>query len=268
MIRTATAALLFLCAGTIGQAATEQEILDDFVSRLKQSMGSAQEEWVVSDLRVTSALQAAGDKRTLATAIAQKHLGAELAAAAVELAAGGADPGQARSQFTQAISQACSQYQQAMSSAYTDWSQDCSAAYSRAQQDGSGTLSAAQQATSAALQEAIQALQDPGMAAMPPLVEARLPNLMPDPARAETVAASVQKAVAEARQRYRVDVAVAFAAGDKDLEAAAAQGTAGDRAAAIRQAINKLKAICLDRHDQYEAEARSAVRKALLEKPD
>jgi hypothetical protein len=266
--RTTTAVLFFLCAGTIGQAATEQEILDDFVGRLKQSMGSAQGERVICDLRLTSALQAASDKQALATAIAQKQLGAELAAAAAELAAGGAEPGQARSQFTQAVSQGCNQYQQAMGAAYNEWSQDCSAAYGRAQQDAGGTLSAAQQAVSAAQQGAMQALQGPDMPAMPPIVEARLPNLMPDPARSEAVAAGVQKAVAEARQRYLADVAAALAEGDKELDAAVAHDAAADRAAAIRQAINKLRAICLDRHDQYEAEVRSAVRKALLESPD
>jgi hypothetical protein len=76
--------------------------------------------------------------------------------------------------------------------------------------------------------------------------------------------AALDQALAVARQGYQEEVAAALEACDAELAAALPLAPGPDMTTAMQKAIRKLKITGLDRHDQYEAEVRAALRKALL----
>ena len=252
------------CGPAPARAASEQEVADAFVGRLRTATADSEDEWALSDLRLEALLRLAGDRRTLQLQIARKQLAADLASAAVDLAAAPGGAAQARGGYTQAVSAALGQYQQAVGAAYNQWAQDCGAAYNRAQQDSGASLNALQQALSAASQGFASGMQDPALAEMPPLIEPVMPDLTAAGALGPEQLPGVEKSLNDARASCRNDLAQALAACDPELQDAIVMAAGPDRATAVRKVIAKLKLSCLDRQDQYEAEVRAILRKALL----
>jgi hypothetical protein len=255
--------LLVICAALAG-AATEQETAASLAQRIQTASGERRNVCAVQELRMTAALTVASDKRDLDLAIARQQLSADLAAGAAGMV--GADPGlqppQLRAQYVQAINTAMQQFISVVNTSHQEWSTQVNAAFQRLNQDEAAALQSLQQSLSTALQSA-----SAGISGIPADVPPTVPEGMPDltgAVQTEEVITSAEKAIAEARARYRDDIGKALAQGYADLKAAVANTVPAERADGIRTAVNKLRLICLDRYDQYDNEVRAILRKALL----
>jgi hypothetical protein len=265
-MRTAIAAsLLTALLAAVASAGTEQEVAQTLTQRLRTAFGEHRDLCGVHELRMTAAMTVAGDKRDLDLAIARQQLAADLAAAATVMA--GADPQQQppqlRAQYIQGIATAVQQFQQALGTAHQEWANATSQAFTRMQQDEAATLNTLQQGLSSASQSVVTGIQSIP-ADVAPDANFALPDLSGQ-ANVPEALSGADKALAETRAKYREDLKDLLGTAYTELKAAVAIATPADRATAVRKAASKLRMVCLDRHDQYDSDVRTIVRKALLQ---
>ena len=263
MFRLLLAIMLGSWALAPATAATEQEAMDALVDAVRAASTRAQRAKAVEQFELQSSLQVAAEERDLTMLFARKRLSADIAAATAVLGATAAEPSEARREYQQVIGQAVSDYQQTLYQIQSDWSNTWSTASNRIRQDANEVLQEIAQEMSRIQNNLSRAILGDN-ADMPPIIELSLPDLSGEAGEIVDVIAELTRSAEEARARYRADTEAAEATCDEALNAALGLKPGPEMTSAMRKAIAQLKVTCLDRHDQYAMEVRSAARHALL----
>jgi hypothetical protein len=245
-------------------AETEQEAIDALVDAVRATSVRGQRAKAVEQFELQSSLQVAAEERELNVLFARKRLSADIATATAILVASEAKPPEARQQYQQAVGQAVSGYQQALYQVQNEWSNTWSTVSSRIRREANDILQEIAQEMSMIQNNLSRAILG-GDAEMPPVIELSLPELSGEAGPVVAIIAELTKIAEEARARYRADTQAAEATCDEALNAALGLKPGPEMASAMRGAIAQLKMTCLDRHDQYAMEVRSAARHALLQ---
>jgi gas vesicle protein len=264
MFRLLLAVTTILCALVPASAATEQQALDALLDAIRAGSARAQRAKAVEQLELESSLQVAAEERDLNMLFVRKGLSADIATATALLVASDAEPAEARQQYHQTVSQAVSDYQQALYRIQSEWANAWSTLSNRIRQDANDVLQEIAQEMSRIQNSLSRAILGDNTD-MPPVIEASLPELSAEAGPIVDVIAELKETAEEARARYRTDVEAAEATCDEALNAALGLKPGAEMGSAMRKAIAQLKVTCLDRHDQYAMEVRSAARHVLLE---
>lgn len=244
-------------------AATEQEALEQLADAVRAASERAERAKAVEQFRMESTLQIAAEERDLHMLFAQKALSADIAVATAAAVASTAQPSQVRREYQDALNQAINDYRQALSQAQNDWSNNWSTASNQVHRDVSEAFQQVYNDISRA-QSRISNELFGGNADMPLVIEPSLPDTSVDVGPIIDTIAQLEQAGEESGQRYQADVRAAETVCNEALAAALNLPAGAEMESAMQQAVVQLKVTCLDRHDQYAMEVRSAARHALL----
>jgi hypothetical protein len=264
MCRMLLAIMAFTLVLTPAYSATEQEALDVLAADLRAGMQRLQRAKAVEQFELRSSLRIAAEERDLQVIFANRTLAADIATATALVVTSEAGPSEARREYGEAIGQAMSEYQQALYQIQNEWSNQWSTISSRAHRDASEVFQQIAQDTSR-LQNRIRNAIGGENADMPPVVEPSLLDFSAEAGPIVDVLSALEQAGDEAQARYQADIRAAETVCDEALAAGLGLKAGPEMKSAMRKAITELKVTCLDRHDRYAMEVRSAARHALLE---
>lgn len=243
--------------------APEQEAVEQLADAVRAASKLAQRAKAIEQFQMETTLQIAAEERDLNMLFAQKALSADIAMATAAAIASPAEPSQVRREYQDALSQAINDYRQALSQVQNDWSNSWSSASSRVHRDASDTFQRIYNEISRAQNRISRALMGEN-ADMPLVIEVFLPDMSVAADPIVDTIAQLEQAAEEARQRYQADIQAAGAVCDEALATALNLAPGPEMDSAVQKATIQLRVTCLDRHDQYAMEIRSAARHALL----
>ncbi len=242
---------------------TEQEAVEQLADAIRATSELTQRAKAIEQFQMETTLQIAAEERDLSMLFAQKALSADIAAATATAVASTAAPSQVRREYQDALNQAINEYRQGLSEVQNDWSNTWSTTSSRMHRDASDMFQQIYNEISR-VQNRISNAMVGGNADMPLVIEPALIDVSAEASPILDTIAQLKQAAAEARQGYQADIQAAEAVCDEALAAALNLAPGAETDSAMQKAIVQLKVTCLDRHDQYAMEIRSAARHALL----
>jgi hypothetical protein len=244
-------------------SAPEQEAVEQLADTIRAASELTQRAKAIEQFQMETALQIAAEERDLNMLFAQKALSADIAVATAIAIASTAEPSQVRREYQDALNQAINDYRQGLSEVQNDWSNNWSTASNRIHREASDAFQQIYNEMSRAQNRISNALMGQNTD-MPMVIEPSLPDMSVDAGPIDDTIAQLQEAAEEARQRYQADIQAAETVCDEALAAALNLAAGAEMDSAMQKPIIQLKVTCLDRHDQYAMEIRSAARRALL----